>query len=217
MSSSSLPSRAHCRRRRRHHRERVTVTVAVAVTITITVAAAIESASPLLAYYRRRGCVAADIVCQSNPLCGKVSEHFKQKRRKKKGLTVLSNNRTANPRRNTSPEFEAKRTIALCSRTAFVVLSAMRSSSVELGNIAFALKKLSYARMKRNENAPGSPVHCKSVRPLYYVYGDPNEDGVRPGICACRNKASHETLAVMADLGVALEESETSGTWHWEV
>ena len=181
MSSSSLPSRAHCRCRCCHHRERITVTVAVTITITVAIATAIESASPLLAYYHRCGCVTADIVCQSNPLCGKVSEHFKQKRRKKKGLTVLSNNRTANPRRNTSPKFEAKHTIALCSRTAFVVLSAMRSSSVELGNIAFALKKLSYTRMKRNENTPGSPVHCKSVCPLYYVYGDPNKDGAHPG------------------------------------
>jgi len=93
----------------------------------------------------------------------------------------------------------------------------MRSSSVELGNIAFTLKKLSYTRMKQNENTPGSLVHCKSVCLLYYVYGDPNEDGTCPGVCMCRNKVSHKTLAVMANLGVALKESETSGTWHWEV
>jgi len=142
---------------------------------------------------------------------------FQAKKKKKKGLTVLSNNQTTNPRRNTSPEFEPKRTIVLYSQTAFAMLSAMQSSSVELQNIAFALKKLSYARMKQNENAPGSLVHCKSVCPLYYVYGDPNEDGACPGICTCHNKVSHKTLAVMANPGVALEESEMSGTWHWEV
>jgi len=64
-----------------------------------------------------------------------------------------------------------------------------KKSRMEIATTLFALINVNTAKMKENEDAPGSLLNCKLARLLHQVKRDSNGVSLHPGECLCHDDA----------------------------
>ena len=125
------------------------------------------------------------IALQKGLLCGTKSAHVSNKK-KKKGLTTWSNKWIARPRKATSAEANTIPANACCVQVDLSLMLA-KKSHMEIATTSFALINVNTAKMKENEDAPGSLLNCELACLLYQVKHDSNGVSLHPGKCPCHD------------------------------
>ena len=168
----------------------------------VAVAVAVPRASPSPCVIVPRAslplCIVA-IAPQSGPLCDKVSKCFKQKKKKK--LTICSNNASATLQKATSrkivePRLNASRALGKSKLT-----RRPKNSSTTRPNAAFALRKISNAKIQRKSNSPGRPFAKGGAYLWKDLQGNSNDDGVYPRGYTRPDDTGHKLSAIENDVG----------------
>ena len=142
-------------------------------------------------------CIVA-IAPQSGPLCDKVSKCLKQKKKK---LTICSNNASATwqkamSRKIVEPCLNVSRAPGKSKLTRWP-----KNSSTTRPNTAFALRKISNAKIQRKSNSLGRPFAKGGAYLWKDLQGNSNDDGVYPRRYMRPDDTGHKLSAIENDVG----------------